>query len=102
LLPWSWSFLAYRDVPNLKQKAAALFRSLDRRGDFRIWDDEFDDLCEVLMHQFQAGFWRKAPLLQRSEGGAQARLQWPLESQGRPHCWETFCCQCARDEEGVS
>ncbi|KAL3683310.1 hypothetical protein R1sor_001332 [Riccia sorocarpa] len=38
----------YRHIPDVRSRTSQLFLALSRRGDFKVWSDDFEDLCDVI------------------------------------------------------
>ncbi|CAM6105685.1 unnamed protein product [Calypogeia fissa] len=38
----------YRHIPDVRSRTSQLFLALNKRGDFKIWADDFEDLCDVI------------------------------------------------------
>ncbi|XP_073388822.1 two pore calcium channel protein 1 isoform X2 [Physcomitrium patens] len=39
---------SYSQIPDFRNNTHEVFLALDKRGDFRIWQDEFEGLCDVI------------------------------------------------------
>lgn len=37
-----------RHIPDVRARTSHLFLALNKRGDFKIWSDEFEELCDVI------------------------------------------------------
>ncbi|KAG0629978.1 hypothetical protein M758_1G144100 [Ceratodon purpureus] len=44
---------SYSQIPDSSKKSHEVFLALDRRGDFRIWKDEFDSFCDVVANAIE-------------------------------------------------
>jgi two pore calcium channel protein len=44
----------YRHIPDVRARTSHLFLALNRRGDFKIWSDEFEDLCDVIAKEVES------------------------------------------------
>ena len=45
--------LSCSQIPDSSKKSHEVFLALDRRGDFRIWKDEFDSFCDVVANAIE-------------------------------------------------
>lgn len=45
---------ACRHIPDVRARTSHLFLALNRRGDFKIWSDEFEDLCDVIAKEVES------------------------------------------------
>ncbi|KAJ7106837.1 hypothetical protein O6H91_Y574800 [Diphasiastrum complanatum] len=43
----------YRHIPDVRSQSSQLFLALNKRGDFKIWSDDFEDLCDVIAKEVQ-------------------------------------------------
>ncbi|KAL2611981.1 hypothetical protein R1flu_023673 [Riccia fluitans] len=43
----------YRHIPDVRSRTSQLFLALSRRGDFKVWSDDFEDLCDVIAKEVQ-------------------------------------------------
>ncbi|KAG0601477.1 hypothetical protein M758_11G114500 [Ceratodon purpureus] len=43
----------YRHIPDVRARASRLFLALNKRGDFKIWSDEFEELCDVIAKEVE-------------------------------------------------
>lgn len=43
-----------RHIPDVRARTSHLFLALNRRGDFKIWSDEFEDLCDVIAKEVES------------------------------------------------
>ncbi|BBN16272.1 protein MpTPC3 [Marchantia polymorpha subsp. ruderalis] len=43
----------YRHIPDVRSRTSQLFLALNKRGDFKIWSDDFEDLCDVIAKEVQ-------------------------------------------------
>lgn len=46
---WLW----WRHIPDVRARASRLFLALNKRGDFKIWSDEFEELCDVIAKEVE-------------------------------------------------
>jgi len=43
-----------RHIPDVRARTSHLFLALNKRGDFKIWSDEFEDLCDVIANEVES------------------------------------------------
>jgi two pore calcium channel protein len=43
----------YRLIPDVRARTSHLFLALNKRGDFKIWSDEFEELCDVIAKEVE-------------------------------------------------
>lgn len=43
----------YRHIPDIRARTSHLFLALNKRGDFKIWSDEFEELCDVIAKEVE-------------------------------------------------
>lgn len=43
----------YRHIPDVRARTSHLFLALNKRGDFKIWSDEFEELCDVIAKEVE-------------------------------------------------
>jgi two pore calcium channel protein len=43
----------YRHIPDVRARTSRLFLALNKRGDFKIWSDEFEELCDVIAKEVE-------------------------------------------------
>lgn len=43
----------YRHITDVRARASRLFLALNKRGDFKIWSDEFEELCDVIAKEVE-------------------------------------------------
>ncbi|XP_024360131.1 two pore calcium channel protein 1 isoform X1 [Physcomitrium patens] len=44
----------YRHISDIRARTSHLFLALNRRGDFKIWSDEFEELCDVIAKEVES------------------------------------------------
>lgn len=44
---------SYSQIPDFRKNTREVFLALDKRGDFRIWQDEFEGLCDVVAGEIE-------------------------------------------------
>ncbi|KAG0613396.1 hypothetical protein M758_6G099500 [Ceratodon purpureus] len=44
----------YRHIPDVRARTSHLFLALNKRGDFKIWSDEFEELCDVIAKEVES------------------------------------------------
>lgn len=42
-----------RHIPDVRARTSRLFLALNKRGDFKIWSDEFEELCDVISKEVE-------------------------------------------------
>lgn len=42
-----------RHIPDVRARTSHLFLALNKRGDFKIWSDEFEELCDVIAKEVE-------------------------------------------------
>lgn len=45
--------MGWRHIPDVRARASRLFLALNKRGDFKIWSDEFEELCDVIAKEVE-------------------------------------------------
>lgn len=45
--------LGCRHIPDVRARTSRLFLALNKRGDFKIWSDEFEELCDVIAKEVE-------------------------------------------------
>lgn len=72
-----------RHLPDLKERTMDVFMALDRRGDFRIWAEEFEDICEVVSEEIILKPRRRAPIERHLSSIANLQLTQEVRSYMR-------------------
>ncbi|XP_024379909.1 two pore calcium channel protein 1 isoform X1 [Physcomitrium patens] len=44
----------YREISDIRARTSHLFLALNKRGDFKIWSDEFEELCNVIAKEVES------------------------------------------------
>ena len=45
--------IANEHIPDVRARTSRLFLALNKRGDFKIWSDEFEELCDVIAKEVE-------------------------------------------------
>lgn len=43
-----------REISDIRARTSHLFLALNKRGDFKIWSDEFEELCNVIAKEVES------------------------------------------------